>query len=113
MLEIARIAGIVGSPVMNTSFAELLTKSDAVNAINPWRQGYIAGTAGDDHSGNPHVPGADNFARWSTGWHDGQKKLGAELFPSKEKAAGKMASEGKSRKPRAKKVKRSSGKALH
>jgi ribosome modulation factor len=108
MMEVARIAGIVGSPVASCSFATMLETADKAN---PFTAGYAAGKNGDDATSNPNVPGSERFEKWANGWREGQNKILATAFGKKED--GKTASEKKPKKARAKKVKRSSGKALH
>lgn len=110
MLEIARVAGIVKSPIANCTFASMLATADAVNSINPYTSGYTAGKAGDNFTDCPHQPGSEAFETWGQGWHAGQAKLMANSFGMKEKEDGTVPSE---KKKRARKVKRSSGKNLH
>lgn len=80
---VARIAGIVGSPVAETSLMKLLEETDKVN---PFTQGFTAGKAGDDVATNPHQPGTTEFVKWAEGHKAGTAKLHDEFVrQSKEK----------------------------
>lgn len=86
MKTVARIAGIVSSPVAETSIMRLLDEADDVNYFT---QGFTAGKAGDAKTTCPHPPGSDEAERWGRGWDEGQSRLQEELLrkpPKAEKA---------------------------
>jgi len=83
---VARIAGIVGSPIAETSLMALLGEVDKVNY---YTQGFTAGKAGDNADTNPHTPGSEPFEKWAKGWRDGQAKLGDEFIKQSNAKSGK------------------------
>ncbi|MFN4017633.1 MAG: hypothetical protein ACK4JB_19995 [Reyranella sp.] len=71
MRTVARIAGIVSSPIAETSLMLILGEADKVNY---YTQGFTAGKAGDDFASCPYDPGSENAEKWGKGWHAGQAK---------------------------------------
>jgi len=93
MKTVARIAGIVGSTIAETSIMKLIDEADEVNYFT---QGFTAGKAGDARDTCPHQPGSEKAEKWGRGWDEGQRRLQEELLrkPPKEakpKATGRGA----------------------
>lgn len=85
MIEVARLAVIVGSPVAQTSLMKLLEETDEVNY---YTQGFTAGKAGDAFTTCPYNPGTEESEKWGHGWKHGQSKLAEETLlkpPKKER----------------------------
>lgn len=85
MRTVARIAGIVNSPVAETSLMLLIEQADEVNY---YTQGFTAGKAGDAFATCPHNPGTEESEKWGNGWKHGQAKLAEETLgrpPKKER----------------------------
>ena len=89
MKMVARIAGLVESPIAETCLMKLV---EDVDKVNYYTQGFTAGKAGDAAETNPHTPGTEPFEKWAKGWVDGQAKLAQDAFgkkPKKQKASKK------------------------
>lgn len=86
MRVIARIAGIVESPVAETNFMMMLTQADEAN---PFTMGFAAGKRGDAADTNPNKPGTEKFEKWRKGWGEGQLRLAQDKLGVKPKKAPK------------------------
>lgn len=84
MRTVARIAGIVSSPIAETSLMRILEDADKVNH---YTQGFAAGKAGDDLTNCPHKPGSVEFEKYEKGWRDGQAKIAEGLGRGKAATA--------------------------
>ncbi|MDX7952151.1 hypothetical protein P7D22_13300 [Lichenihabitans sp. Uapishka_5] len=45
-----------------------------------FKEGVVAAKVGDDEGINPHTPGSDKHAAWSTGYVAAENALKADLF---------------------------------